>query len=155
MVSAEVTEALSRKFELLQSELDERSRRIWAATEAIAIGHGGVKSVARAIGIAESTIRIGKKELKQGVISAPEAIPRRIRRKGAGRKPLTARDASLISALDALVEPTARGDPMCPLRWTCKSTRNLAEELRRQGHRISHTKVYQLLQDMGYSLQGT
>jgi len=157
MVSPEITQALSKKFELLQSELDERSRRLWAATEAIAIGHGGVKTVARATGIAESTIRIGKKELKQGAITTktPETIPRRIRKKGAGRKPLTAQDDSLISALDSLVEPTARGDPMCPLRWTCKSTRKLAQELRHQGHRISHTKISQLLRAMGYSLQGT
>ena len=157
MVSPELTQALSKKFELLQSELDERSRRLWAATEAIAIGHGGVKAVARATGIAESTIRIGKKELKQGAITTktPEIVPRRIRRKGAGRKPLTTQDDSLISALDSLVEPTARGDPMCPLRWTCKSTRKLAQELRRQGHHISHTKVSQLLRSMGYSLQGT
>jgi transposase len=157
MVSPEITQALSKKFELLQSELDERSRRLWAATEAIAVGHGGVKTVARATGIAESTIRIGKKELKQGAITTktPETVPRRIRRKGAGRKPLTAQDDSLISALDSLVEPTARGDPMCPLRWTCKSTRKLAQELRRQGHRISHAKVSQLLRAMGYSLQGT
>lgn len=156
MVSPEIIQALSNKYDLLQSELDERSRRLWAATEAIGIGHGGVKAVARATGIAESTIRIGKNELKQGTLSAetPEAA-RRIRRKGAGRKPLTAGDVSLIAALDALVEPTARGDPMCPLRWTCKSTRKLADELRRQGHRISHTKVSQLLQEMGYSLQGT
>jgi hypothetical protein len=157
MVSPEITQALSKKFELLQSELDERSRRLWAATEAIAVGHGGVKTVARATGIAESTIRIGKKELKQGAITTktPETVPRRIRRKGAGRKPLTAQDDSLISALDSLVEPTARGDLMCPLRWTCKSTRKLAQELRRQGHRISHAKVSQLLRAMGYSLQGT
>jgi len=157
MVSPEITQALSRKFELLQSEFDERSRRLWAATEAIAMGHGGVKAVSRATGIAESTIRIGKKELKQGAIARkpPQTVPRRIRKKGAGRKPLTAQDDSLISALDSLVEPTARGDPMCPLRWTCKSTRKLAQELRRQGHRISHTKVSQLLRSMGYSLQGT
>jgi len=156
MVSPKMTQALSKKFELLQSELDERSRRLWAATEALAIGHGGVKAVARATGIAESTVRIGKKELERGTAArVPEATRRRIRRKGAGRKPLTQRDDALIFALDALVEPTARGDPMCPLRWTCKSTRTLAKELRRQAHRISHTKVSQMLQDLGYSLQGT
>ena len=156
MVSPELTQALSKKFELLQSEFDERSRRLWAATEAIAIGHGGVKTVARATGIAESTIRIGKKELKQGAITTktPEIVPRRIRRKGAGRKSLTTQDDSLVSALDSLVEPTARGDPMCPLRWTCKSTRKLAQELRHQGHRISHTKVSQLLRSMGLQPSG-
>ena len=156
MVSSEITQTLSKKFKFLQGELDERSRRLWAATEALAIGHGGIKAVARATGIGESTIRIGKRDLDQGTVgSPPKATQRRVRRKGAGRKSLTAADDSLICALDALVEPTARGDPMCPLRWTCKSTRNLAAELRRQGHRISHSKVSQLLQDLGYSLQGT
>ena len=156
MVSSEIIQILSKKFELLQSELDERSRRLWAATEALAIGHGGVKAVARATGIGESTIRIGKKDLVRGTAASPPKTTQRcVRRKGGGRKPLISRDDSLICALDALVEPTARGDPMCPLRWTCKSTRNLASELRRQGHRISHTKVSQLLQDLGYSLQGT
>ncbi len=156
MVSSEITQVLSKKFKLLHGELDERSRRLWAATEALAIGHGGIKAVAKATGIGESTIRIGKRDLDQGTVArSPEATQRRVRRKGAGRKPLTAGDDSLIWALDALVEPTARGDPMCPLRWTCKSTRNLADELRRQGQRISHTKVSQLLQERGYSLQGT
>ncbi len=156
MVSSEIIQVLSKKFQLLQGELDERSRRRWAATEALSLGHGGAKAVATATGIAESTIRIGKKEIERGTTARqPASRKRSIRRKGAGRRPLTAKDSSLISALDALVEPSARGDPMCPLRWTCKSTRNLAEELRRQGHRISHTKVSQLLQDLGYSLQGT
>lgn len=151
-----VTEALSKKFNSLKVELDERSRRIWAATEALAIGHGGIKAVAKATGIAESTIRIGKKELQQGISTKPmEGPPRRIRRKGGGRKPLTEFDNSLTSALDALVEPGARGDPMSPLRWTCKSTRKLAKELKNQGHSVSHTKVAQLLRALGYSLQGT
>lgn len=156
MVPPEITTVLSKKFEMLRSEFDERSRRLWAATEALSMGHGGIKAVAKATGIAESTIRIGKKELEQRTsVGIAAKRKRRIRREGAGRKPLTAKDDALISALDALVEPSARGDPMCPLRWTCKSTRNLASEMKRQGHRISHTKVSQLLQQMGYSLQGT
>jgi transposase len=151
-----IIDALSKKFNLLKSELDERSRRIWAATEALAVGHGGIKAVSKATGIAESTIRIGKKELEQGNSrKLSEETPRRIRQKGGGRKPLTEFNDSLISALDALVEPSARGDPMSPLRWTCKSTRNLAKELNRQGHSVSHTKVAQLLRNLGYSLQGT
>ena len=156
MMPPVITEALSKKFNLLKGELDERSRRLWAATEALAIGHGGIKAVAKATGIAESTIRIGKKELANGISTKPiEGPPRRIRRKGGGRKPLTEFNDSLISDLDALVEPTARGDPMSPLRWTCKSTRNLANELKRQGHKVSHTKVSQLLRALDYSLQGT
>jgi len=156
MMPSVITEALSKKFNLLKGELDERSRRIWAATEALAIGHGGIKAVAKATGIAESTVLIGKNELDQGVSTKPTEGPsRRIRRKGGGRKPLTEFDDSLLAALDALVEPNARGDPMSPLRWTCKSTRNLAKELKREGHPVSHTKVAQLLRTLGYSLQGT
>lgn len=151
-----IIESLSKKFNLLKGELDERSRRIWAASEASAIGHGGIKTVSRATGIAESTIRIGKKDLEQGIVpKSRENEVRRIRRKGGGRKPLAAYDESLISALDALVEPTTRGDPMSPLRWTCKSTRKLAKELSRQEHKVSHTKVAQLLQSLDYSLQAT
>ena len=156
MVHSAIEDALAKKFALLKDELDERSRRFWAATEALSIGHGGIKAVARATGIAESTIRIGKKEIKQDASTRPtEKPPRRVRRKGGGRKPLTTFDDSLISALDSLVEPTARGDPMSPLRWTCKSTRNLAKELKKQGHDVSHTKVSELLRSMEYSLQGT
>jgi len=156
MMPPVITEALSKKFNFLKDVLNERSRRLWAATEALSIGHGGIKAVAKATGIAESTIRIGKKELKQDIATKPiEGPQRRVRRKGGGRRPLTAFDNSLISAIDALVEPTARGDPMSPLRWTCKSTRNLAKELKRQGHDVSHTKVAQLLRTLDYSLQGT
>lgn len=156
MIPPGIVEALSKKYSLLKGELDERSRRLWAASEALALGHGGVKAVAKATAIAQSTIRIGKKELKQKPKKAIEEKPsRRIRREGGGRKPLTEYNTALISALDALVEPTARGDPMSPLRWTCKSTRRLSDELKAQGHAISHTKVSQLLRDLGYSLQGT
>jgi hypothetical protein len=156
MMPSIITDTLSKKFNILKGELDERTRRLWAATEALALGHGGIKAVAKATGIAESTIRIGKKELEQNTSTKPiKRSPRQIRRKGGGRKPLTEFDDSLISALDALVEPSARGDPMSPLRWVCKSTRNLAKELKRQGHDISHTKVAQLLQTLDYSLQGT
>ena len=122
--------------------MDEHSRRLWAATEALAIGHGGINAVAKATGIAESTIRIGKKELEQDISAKLiEGPPRRVRRKRGRRMPLTKFDYSLISALDALVEPTARGDPMSPLLWTCKSTRNHAKELKRQGHDVGYTKV--------------
>ena len=100
MMPPVVTEALSKKFNSLKVELNERSRRIWAATEALAIGHGGFKAVAKATGIAESTIRIGKKELQQSIPTKPtEGPPRRIRRKKGGRKPLTEFDNSLVSAI--------------------------------------------------------
>jgi hypothetical protein len=147
---------IRRKFRALKLDLDERSRRRWAASEALAIGHGGVALVSKATGLAASTIRIGKRELSAKVAIANEGrSSRRVRKLGGGRKPLTVVDQTLLSALDGLVEPLSRGDPMSPLRWTCKSTRKLAAELTRQGHRVSHTKVGQLLLSLNYSLQST
>lgn len=111
---------------------------------------GGVAAVAAATGLSPKTIRLGRQEL---VAKATADGPRRIRRSGGGRKRLTEQDAQLLPALEALVEPATRGDPDSPLRWTCKSTRQLAAELNRQQHRVSHTKVAQLLREAGYSLQ--
>ena len=153
MIPSTQEPAIKAKYEALKSELDERARRLWAATEALSLGHGGVATVARATGLAASTVRLGKQEL-----TSPSQVldaPRRLRRQGAGRKPLTTQDQTLLKALDALVEPTTRGDPMSPLRWTCKSTRRLAKELGQQGHHVSHSKVGQLLKALHYSLQGT
>jgi hypothetical protein len=107
----------------LRRELDERTRRLWAATEAQALGHGGVAAVARATGMAESTIRLGRHDLSPTSKSAGLRPPGRVRQPGGGRKRLTKTDQTLLAALDALVEQTARGDPMSPLRWTNKSTR--------------------------------
>jgi hypothetical protein len=153
MVSSTQEQSIKGKYEALKGELDERARRIWAAAEAVSLGHGGIAAVARATGLAQSTIRVGKTELAQ---PSQGAVPmRRIRRQGGGRKPLSRQDQELVAALDALVEPMARGDPMSPLRWTCKSTRRLAEELCQQGHQVSHAKVAQLLKELNYSLQGT
>jgi hypothetical protein len=146
--------SLQEKYELLRLELDERGRRLWAASEALALGRGGIVTVARATGLAERTIRRGQRELRRPA-AAVAVASRRVRRPGGGRKRLVAEDPTIVAALEALVEPTARGDPQSPLRWTCKSTRRLAKELTRQGHRISHTKVAQLLEGLGYSLQGT
>ena len=146
--------SLQEKYEFLRSELDERGRRLWAASEALALGRGGIVTVARATWLAERTIRRGQRELRRPVPSVAVAS-RRVRRPGGGRTRLVDEDPMVVGALEALVEPTARGDPRSPLRWTCKSTRRLAEELTRQGHRISHTKVAQLLEGLGYSLQGT
>lgn len=144
---------IKKRYDLIKKILDEKSRRLWAASEAIVIGHGGVISVAKATGFAESTIRIGKLELRKYI--PKEKADKSIRRAGGGRKQLTAIETELLKKLDELVEPTARGNPMSPLRWTCKSTRKLAEELELQGYKISHTKVSQLLEELGYSLQGT
>jgi transposase len=141
------------KYTAMLGELDERSRRRWAATEAKALGHGGITAVARATGIATRTIRVGLRELDRGMSREEQPAARRVRRPGAGRKLLTERDPALRTALQALVEATTRGDPMSPLRWTCKSTRILAEELTRQGHALSHATVAELLHELGYSLQ--
>ena len=153
MISSAHEQTVRTKYQTLKPELDERGRRVWAATEALSLGHGGVAAVARATGLAESTIRLGKRELAKR--SKRLKTPRRLRHPGAGRKPLTTQDQDVLKALDALVEPTTRGDPMSPLRWTCKSTRRLAKELCRQGHPVSHTKVGHLLKELDYSLQAT
>lgn len=137
------------KFAALGSELTERSRRLWAATEARALGHGGIGFVEAATGISRSTIQRGLRELEAG-----EAVPPgRTRRPGGGRKRAFAKDPWLGADLDALVEPTASGDPMSFLRWTSKSVRNLAQELQAMGHDVSHRLVANLLHEAGYSLQ--
>ncbi len=154
MISTTTVEALKRKFNRVAPELDERGRRCWAASEALELGHGGVRAVAQAIGLGERTVRRGCAELRQGTEPA-EPSERRVRRRGGGRKSHQGQDAELIKALEALVEPSTRGDPMSPLRWTCKSTRKLAQVLTEQGHPVSHSKVAQLLAELEYSLQGT
>jgi hypothetical protein len=156
MISTAVEQSIQKKYRALTRELDERSRRLWAAAEADSLGHGGVAAVSRATGLAESTIRIGCRELRQSRRkkgTPPEAD--RIRREGAGRRSVTEIDPGLRKALKWLVESTTRGDPMSPLLWTCKSTRNLAEELTQQGHPVGHSTVAEILKEMGYSLQGT
>jgi hypothetical protein len=146
--------AIKRKYDLLGAELEERSRRLWAATEASELGHGGIVVVARATGLSERTIRRGCQELHNRSSSVGPLFGRR-RRPGGGRRALKVHDPALLAALEALVEPTTRGDPMSPLRWTCKSTRKLAKALTSQGHPISHTAVAHLLTALDYSLQGT
>ena len=133
--------------------LDERQRRLHAAVEAKALGHGGVKRVSAATGVARGSILAGIKELDQPE-PAPAVAERRVRRTGGGRKSVAERDPGLREALNHLVEPEARGDPMSPLRWTCKSLMQLARELARQGHKVSHVTVGTLLKEAGYSLQG-
>jgi hypothetical protein len=149
MIDHHVVANIRRRYALLRPELDERARRCWAATEALALGYGGASAVARATNIARNTIAVGIRELQAPARLAAD----RIRRPGAGRKPLTATDPGLPAALDALVEPATRGDPQSPLRWTCKSTRRLADELTRQGHPVGPRTVARLLGQAGYSLQ--
>jgi len=148
------------KFEALRPYLDERRRRLWAAAEAMALGRGGITAVATATGLQRATIRVGVRELRSGPSTSTAAEPvaevaQRVRAAGGGRKPLSAEDPTLVRDLEALVEPVTRGDPMSPLRWTCKSTRQLAAELVRQGHRVSHTTVAEVLHALNYSLQAT
>jgi len=142
-------QAIRTKYRALLPAMDERHRRLWAGTEARALGRGGISVVARATGLARNTIVRGLAELVQKT----PLDPARVRRPGAGRKRTTVRVPGLPTALGALVEPGARGDPESPLRWTCKSTRHLAAALTRQGCAVSHTLVAGLLHDLGYSLQ--
>jgi transposase len=141
--------AIKRRFELVSGELNERTRRLLAASEALAIGWGGISIVSRATGLSRKAISQGIKEL-QGEERANEG---RIRRKGGGRKTTVSKDPRLKEELDLLVEPVTRGDPESPLRWTSKSVRKLAKELTQQGHQVSHQLVSELLHALGYSLQ--
>ncbi len=142
-------EIIRGRYAPLSVHLDERARRLFAASEARASGYGGIAAVSPATDLAASTIGRGLKELA----SASPLDAERIRRAGGGRKSLTAKDASLLSDLLALVSPSERGEPMSPLRWTCKSLRRLARELADRGHRISHTVVGELLKRRRFSLQ--
>src|SRR4051794_11626392 len=140
---------IRERYTALSPQLDERGRRCFAASEARAAGYGGIAATARATGIARSTIGRGLKDLADG----SDLPAGRMRRPGGGRKPLTEVDPTLSDDLLALVWPSERGDPMSPLRWTCKSLRRIASELRSLGHRISHTVVGELLKREGFSLQ--
>jgi hypothetical protein len=140
--------ALADKVTALLPYLNERQRRLFLAVEARSLGPGGVARVAHAAGASRPTIRQGLREL-----GGPVLAPERVRRPGAGRKKLAERDPALLTELEALVEPDTRGDPMSPLRGTCKSTRQLARALSGAGHRVSHTVVAELLDRAGYSLQ--
>jgi hypothetical protein len=134
--------------------MDERLKRRWAAAEALELGWGGLSAVAEATGLSMNTLRRGVRELPTpSTGSATGSSRHRIRQPGGGRKTLAGLDPSLVSDLEKLVDPVTRGDPESPLRWTCKSTRNLADQLTRQGHRVSPGTVASLLRQMDYSLQ--
>jgi transposase len=145
----EAVEVLAAKFAVIFPHLDERQRRLLLGAEARALGHGGIRLVARAAGVREATVSLGVDELDSG--AGPLG---RARRPGGGRKRAADMDPGLRPALLALVEPEERGDPMSPLRWTTKSTRNLADELTRQGHKVGADTVGDLLREEGFSLQG-
>lgn len=140
---------IRQRYEILSPTLNERSRRLWAASEAQAIGHGGIAAVRRATGLSYPTIARGISDLR----SPSAANTSRTRRPGGGRKAAEIVDPTLKAALERLVEPVSRGDPESPLRWTSKGTRLLASELGSQGHQVSHTVIAGLLHEMGYSLQ--
>ena len=145
------TEAILReKYLALSPVLDERARRLWAATEARALGYGGTSIVARATGMSRNTVRSGLAELASGVNPSG-----RVRAPGGGRPRLTERQPGLDAALDRLIDPVTRGDPESPLRWTTKSTDKLAASLKADGFTISASSIWRMLRAKGYRLQST
>lgn len=140
---------IKKRFSALRKFLDERSRRLLAGAESLALGRGGISTVSRATGLSRPVIRQGVAELKAREVT----LTGRVRRPGGGRKRISERDPSVVTDLEKLVEPVTRGDPESPLRWTCKSVRRLAQELTQQGHQISYPVVAELLDELGYSLQ--
>ena len=143
---------IRQRFSRLEAWLDERSRRLWAAAESAAHGRGGISLVARVSGISRRAIAVGLAELKKKP-DRSSRTGRQIRRKGGGRKKAVLKDPRLLLDLEKLLEPVTRGDPESPLRWTCKSVRNLADELQAWGHKVSHVLVAELLHEQKYSLQ--
>ena len=143
------TALIKQRFESIEPFLDERMRRLFAAAEASAIGRGGIAKASRATGISRPTIAAGLEELADPSL----ADTKRVRKAGGGRKRTIDKDPTLLQDLEGLIEPTSRGDPESPLRWTSKSVRKLAQELNRMGHRVSHRLVADLLHELDYSLQ--
>lgn len=152
----DIESAIRERYKNIEWALDERLRRLYAASEAKVLGHGGISLVQKATGVARGSIKQGLKELlpSQRAEAPGDAYSRRIRRIGGGRKASVKDDPNLLSALESLVEPVTRGDPESPLRWTCKSLRQLESELQAQGYVVSHTSIGDLLKKLGYSLQG-
>lgn len=145
--------AIASRYEKLRGELNERSRRLFVAAEALAFGRGGIGAVARATGVVPSTICMGLRDIRAIEEGAEPFDPKRVRRPGGGRKSVIATDETLLTDLEALVAPDTRGDPMSPLRWTCKSLRRLSSQLAGMGHRVSVNIVSAGLRKLGYSLQ--
>ena len=149
MPDAQVVEWIREKYVAIAADLDERAQRRWGAAEARSLGWGGIEAVAAATGMSDRTIRNGIKELDD-----PDSLPPwQQRRSGGGRNRRESEQPQLVELLERLVDSGTRGDPMSPLRWTCKSTRTLAEELSRQGFAVSANTVGRLLREFGYSLQ--
>ncbi len=154
-----VAESLvGRRWGLMRDALDERQRRLLAAAEAKVLGHGGVSAVCVSTGVSRTTIMVGLGEIEamqsiQGSQEHTPKVPKGVRQSGGGRKKIESKDATLLPDLLSLVDSTTRGDPESPLRWTCKSLRNLANELKAKGHSVSHVVVGKLLKAEDYSLQ--
>ena len=150
----ETEKEIRERYANIEWALNEKLRRLFAANEAKVFGHGGITLAQKATGVARNSIKQGIKELSdkdEGGLSSPSS---RVRNVGGGRKASVKKDKKLLAALECLVEPTTLGDPESPLRWTCKSLRQLESELRSQGFSVSHTSIGNLLKEMGYSLQG-
>jgi transposase len=141
------------KYDKLGSMMNERLKRHWAACEALALGYGGVSEVARVTGLSRSTIRKGIAEVQGEMPQLAQEIGERVRRPGGGRPPLAKTDTKLRVDLESLLAESTRGDPRSALLWTCKSTRLLAAELQKRGHKVSHMTVDRLLHEMNYSLR--
>ena len=154
MTDARQVDAIRQKYALLRPLMNERMRRLWAASEALSLQRGGIAVVAQATGMSRTTLWAGKRELQRESRQPAEEIQaERSRRPGGGRHCLAADDPTLLSDLQDMLETTTRGDPSSPLRWTCKSTRNLADALIQQGHQVTYRTVAALLHGLGYSLQ--
>ena len=156
MANTAVISSVRQKYHALAPFLHEKARRRWAACEALALGRGGISVVAAATALSHPTIRRGIDELRAGddsPLGEGQPAPPRIRRPGGGRSSISATDRTLLRDLQRLIDPATRGDPMSPLLWTCKSTRNLADALAELGHDLSHQTVGRLLVELGYSLQ--
>ena len=152
MANVTTIESVQVKYQSLKGVLNERARRLWAATEACALGRGGIAAVQIATGMSHSTIRKGIRQLSEQ--DRCETLPiHRSRQNGGGRKSIVCHDPKIVETLESMIDPVTRGDPDSPLRWTCKSTRRLANALTEKNHQISSRKVAQLLRQLGYSLQ--
>jgi transposase len=149
MPDASVVEWIRQKYLAVLGDLDERGRRRWAAAEARSLGWGGVSAVAEATGLSDRTVRKGVRELDDAEVVSWD----RQRKCGGGRRAMVVYQPEIVDVLERIVDSSTRGDPMSPLRWICKSTRSIAEELNRQGFAVSHTKVAEFLRESGYSLQ--
>ena len=150
----ETEKEIRARYKNIEWALNEKLRRLFAANEAKVFGHGGITLAQKATGVARNSIKQGLKELSKKEEGVAHSTSTRIRKVGGGRKSSVKKDKKLRVALENLVEPTTLGDPESPLRWTCKSLRQLESELRSQGFSASHTSVGNLLKEMGYSLQG-